>query len=113
VPGQGAGIAIGHAEHMDTNIEIRHDEEHSRFDLFVDGRAAGVLEYQLDGTVATMFHTEVFGEFGGRGLGTVLVREALGVARSRGWSIVPACWFVRDYIRAHEADADLVAATPS
>ena len=92
---------------MDTNIEIRHDEEHSRFDLFVDGRAAGVLECQLDGTVATMFHTEVFGEFGGRGLGTVLVRE------SRGWSIVPACWFVRDYIRAHEADADLVAATPS
>ncbi len=98
---------------MGESIEIRHDEDHSKFDLFVDGQVAGVLEYRLDGSVATMFHTEVFGAFGGRGLGAALVRNALDVARSRGWSIVPACWFVRDYIRAHDADADLVASTPS
>lgn len=103
----------GHAGGMSDAVEITHNEESSRFDLTVDGRTAGVLEYRLDGDVATMFHTEVFSEFGGRGLGAVLVRRALDTARQRGWSIVAACWFVRDYLRAHPDDADLVARTTS
>lgn len=93
-------------------VTVTHDAQRGRFALTVNGAPAGVLDYQLTGSTATMVHTEVFAPFGGRGLGAHLVRTALDEARTRGWSIVPACSFVRSYLAAHPEDADLLVGPP-
>ncbi|HYF46983.1 MAG TPA: GNAT family N-acetyltransferase, partial [Acidimicrobiales bacterium] len=55
-------------------------------------------------------HTEIARERRGQGLGEVLVRGALDDVRERGEVIVPACWFVAEFVRDHPEYADLVAA---
>lgn len=87
---------------------VVHVPERSRFELHVDDATAGVLDYALHDGVAVMFHTEVYPEYGGRGGGAALVHAALETARTEGWSVTPACSFVRGYIRAHPEYADLV-----
>jgi predicted GNAT family acetyltransferase len=90
------------------DYRVVHVPEHSRFELQVDDVTAGVLDYTLRDGVAVMFHTEVFPQYGGRGGGSALVHAALETARAQGWSVVPACSFVRGYIRARPEYADLV-----
>lgn len=92
-----------------SEFSVVHLPERSRFELRVDGVVAGELDYALRGAVATMFHTEVFPQFGGQGGGAALAHAALEAARAAGWSVVPACSFVRGYVAAHREYADLVA----
>jgi predicted GNAT family acetyltransferase len=92
-----------------TPATVTRNEGRSRFEVTVDGELAGVLDYRVRDGVADLFHTEVFGRFGGRGLGGTLVRAALEHARAEGWSVTPTCWFVRDYIAANQEYEDLVA----
>jgi N-acetylglutamate synthase-like GNAT family acetyltransferase len=37
----------------------------------------------------------------GRGIAAELMRSALGVARSQGWTVVPACSYAADYMAKH------------
>ena len=53
-------------------------------------------------------HTEVDGEFEGRGLATILVAEALRRTRDDGMRIVPVCKLVANYVEKHDEFADLV-----
>ena len=53
-------------------------------------------------------HTEVQPEYGGRGLATILVAEALDATRAAGLRIVPACSMVSGYIDKHPEYAPLV-----
>jgi len=76
--------------------------ESSRFEIHVDGRLAGFAQYRTKVPGLIVFtHTEIDDAFEGRGLGSVLVREALDAARSRGLSVRPDCPFVRAYIARH------------
>jgi predicted GNAT family acetyltransferase len=88
--------------------------ERSRFEIHVDGRLAGFAGYRTkqDGTGLLVFtHTEIDDAYGGRGLGSVLVRAALDSARSRGLPVRPDCPFVRAYVARHPDDyLDLVPA---
>jgi predicted GNAT family acetyltransferase len=94
---------------MAATESVTRQQDRSRFELTVDDELAGVLNYRLRDGVADMSHTEVFGRFGGRGLGATLVRAALDRARADGWSVTPSCWFVRDFIAEHREYQDLVA----
>jgi predicted GNAT family acetyltransferase len=87
--------------------------EWSRFEIHVDGRLAGFAAYRMkqDGPgpgLQVFTHTEIDDAYGGRGLGSVLVRTALDSARSRGLSVRPDCPFVRSYIARHPDYLDLV-----
>ncbi|MEO9326783.1 GNAT family N-acetyltransferase [Gordonia aurantiaca] len=87
------------------------------------GIVAGFTEYR-DRTAAAetggesrteriFFHTEVDGAFGGRGLATILVREALDDARARGLVIVGVCPLVAAFLEKHPDYAeDSHPATP-
>jgi hypothetical protein len=52
--------------------------------------------------------TEVAPAFQGRGLATILVREALEATRSAGLKIVPQCWMVAEFVEKNPESADLV-----
>jgi predicted GNAT family acetyltransferase len=89
--------------------------EWSRFEIHVDGRLAGFAQYRMkagpheEGGLIVFTHTEIDDAFGGRGLGSILVRAALDTARSRGLAVRPDCPFVRAYVARHPDDyLDLV-----
>lgn len=87
---------------------VTHHPDRHRFEITVGDELAGVLDYRLSGDTAEMPHTEVFPQFGGRGLASLLARAALDHARSAGWTVVPTCSFVAGYLSKHPEYADLV-----
>jgi hypothetical protein len=89
--------------------EVSHNAEQSRYELRVDGHLVGVADYRADGAVWTFPHTVIAGSRRGQGLGAELVRGALDGARRAGATVVPQCWFVREFIEAHAEYADLLA----
>jgi uncharacterized protein len=82
-----------------------------RYEIEVDGARAGLLSYRLDETagVITHRHTEIDPAYGGRGLGSRLVRYALDDARRRRLAVTPVCPFVADFIQRHPEYSDLVS----
>jgi uncharacterized protein len=91
-------------------MNVRNNEGRSRYELVGDGRVVGIADYVVRGDTLVFPHTEVDPELRGRGLGVMLVREALDDVRRSGRTIVPACWFVAEFIDAHPEYGDLVAA---
>lgn len=79
-----------------------------RFELRVDGRLVGVLDYRPNENVLDLFHTEVEPGERNRGLGATLVRGALDDVRARGMRIVATCPFVAAVVRRHPEYADLL-----
>ncbi|MDS1113870.1 GNAT family N-acetyltransferase [Gordonia westfalica] len=94
---------------------VRDNGSAQRYEITVDGTAEGVVagfaEYRdradaATGTERVFFHTEVAEEFGGRGLATILVREALDDARARGLVIIGVCPLVAAFLEKHPEYAD-------
>ncbi|SMY11892.1 GNAT family N-acetyltransferase [Brevibacterium jeotgali] len=48
------------------------------------------------------FHTEVDDSFGGRGLGGILVGQAMADVAERGVTVVPLCPFVKGWLEKNE-----------
>jgi uncharacterized protein len=79
-----------------------------RFELGVGG-ASGFIDYRRSGSTLFLNHAEVPAALSGRGVGTRLVKETLDLIRARGERMVPACPFVRAFMRRNPAYADLSA----
>ena len=80
-----------------------------RYVATIDGQEAGYLAYEQNGSVRDLQHTVVQEEFGGRGIGSALIRFAIADIRGRGEKLIPTCSFVKRYLERHPDDADLVA----
>lgn len=91
------------------SIEVRHNEGASRYEVVVDDRLAGIADYRFDGETVVFPHTEIDPQLRGRGLGEHLVRGALDDVRRTGRRIVPACWYVREFVERNDEYGDLVA----
>lgn len=89
--------------------EVLHAGDRSRYELLVDGELVGIADYRIDGDRIVFPHTEIDADRRGQGLGAVLVRGALDDVRGSGRQVVPTCWFVRQFIDAHDEYADLAA----
>lgn len=92
------------------NTRLADDREARRFELFLEDELAGSIEYKITSAGMSFLHTETDPRFGGRGLGSVLVRGALDAARAEGLSVLPFCPFVRRYIQRHPEYLELVPA---
>ncbi len=90
------------AEHTDrTGAQATVAAGDRHFTISVDGRRVGLIDfYDRDG-VRTFTHTEVDPAFGGRGLATILVEEALRAARDADLRIASHCSMVTQYIGKH------------
>jgi predicted GNAT family acetyltransferase len=69
----------------------------------------GIADYRIDGSTVVMPHTEIQPRRRGHGLGAILVKAALADIRAADRTVVPSCWYVREYIDEHPEEADLVA----
>ena len=90
-------------------IETRHEPSRNRYELYEDGRLVSLAEYQVQGDQVVFFHTETIPSRQGNGLAEQLVAMALDDQRPTGRTVVPACWFVADFIAAHPEYQGLLA----
>jgi uncharacterized protein len=91
-------------------IDVRNSTDRSRYELLIDGEVIGIADYRIDGDRIVFPHTEIEASRRGHGLGDLLVRGALDDVRTTGRDVVARCWFVREFIEAHDEYADLRAA---
>lgn len=92
---------------------VTDNPEQRRYEISIDNQLAGFTAYRdredADGTPERIFfHTEVAERFGGRGLGTILVAEALDDTRAQKRVIVGVCPLVAAFLTKHP---DYAAAT--
>jgi predicted GNAT family acetyltransferase len=93
--------------------EVRRNEGEQRYEIYRDGRLAGVADfYEHDGAVVFP-HTFIDADLRGRGLAAELVRYALDDARATGKRVVARCWYVAQFIDDHGEYAELLAERPS
>jgi predicted GNAT family acetyltransferase len=88
---------------------VARNAERSRYEITVDGRVVGIADYRQRGDTVVFPHTEIEPAMRDQGLGAELVRGALDDARAEGWSVVPQCWYVAQFLDEHPECADLRA----
>jgi predicted GNAT family acetyltransferase len=81
-------------------FEVRHNTAASRFEATVDSLLCRA-DYRLVDGVMRMHHTEVPAELEGRGIASDLVRAAFAYAEANGYRVLPACSYVRIYMKRH------------
>lgn len=80
-----------------------------RYEARIGDALAGWVDYGRVRSRLVALHTEVAPEFGGRGIGSALVRHVLADARGSGFKITPRCPLFRTHFERHPEDADLLA----
>ncbi|AGL17909.1 GNAT family N-acetyltransferase [Actinoplanes sp. N902-109] len=74
-----------------------------------DGNLAGVITYQLSGTIIAYTHTKVEPDVEGHGVGSLLARAAMADAQAKGRTVVPICPFLGEWLeKHHDFDAIVV-----
>ena len=86
---------------------VNNPQKH-RFEADLGDGSFAVAEYNLLEHKIVFTHTEVPSAHEGQGVGSALIRYALGYARERNLKVIPICPFFAAYIRNHEAEQDLL-----
>ena len=72
-----------------TGAEVTVSAAEGKYTIAVDGETVGLAAVADRGNQRIFYHTEVEERFGGRGLATILVAEALEATRADGKSCCP------------------------
>jgi predicted GNAT family acetyltransferase len=92
-----------------TDTEVLRKD--NRYELWVDGKFAGLAAFLDRDDERVFHHTEINRAHRGLGLSTVLIEGALKDAVAQGKRIVPVCPSVKAYLDKHDgfaADVDPV-----
>lgn len=90
-----------------TSAQIKVSTQDDEYTIAVEGKTVGFAAFADRGNERVFYHTEIDPEFGGRGLATILVEEALDATRADGKRIVPVCSMVANVIEKHPEFADI------
>ena len=85
---------------MTNTPQVTHQPEDSLFIIHIDDHMA-YQEYIQTKTDLVITHTEVPKELEGKGLGSLLAKNALQYAEENGLKLMPLCPFMAAYIRKH------------
>ena len=96
-----------------TGAQTTVSAANGKYTIAVDGETVGLAAVADHDNQRVFYHTEVDERFGGRGLATILVGEALEATRAEGKRVVPVCPMVADFIKKHPEFSDITdKATP-
>lgn len=87
---------------------VSHVPSQNRFEIRLDGTLAGFVDYRLADDTYALMHTQVLPEFGGQGIGSMLIVETLRQIRDLGKAVLPYCSFIPKVIGDHPEFLDLV-----
>lgn len=90
------------------DLEVVDNAAEGRYEAWLDGTLAGVIDYQPRDGWLVLDHTEVLPAFEGRGVAARLVAAALDDIRGRSLFVTPECPYVAAFIRRHPEQRDLV-----
>ena len=81
-------------------MQVTDNAEKKRFETKVENELA-IIEYIKAKDTIYLTHTEVPRALEGKGIGSKLVKEVLGIVESEGYKLAPMCPFVAAYIKRH------------
>ena len=93
-------------------VEIKHANKESKgiFELYYDGKKAGLMTYSWAGDDKFIIdHTEVDEEYGGKGLGKDLVKAGVEYAREKNVKVIPLCPFAKKVIAKTPESQDVLS----
>jgi predicted GNAT family acetyltransferase len=79
-----------------------------RYEARIGQQLVGWVDYGRVRSRLVAIHTEVPPEFGGRGIGTALVRHVIADARASGFTITPRCPLFVSWFERHPDDRDVL-----
>ena len=79
----------------------------SRYEIDTGG-VLSIADYVIRGDIITFTHTLTPPQLRGRGIAARLIHGALEDVKTRGLKVVPACWFVGEYIQRNPQYRDLL-----
>jgi predicted GNAT family acetyltransferase len=92
-----------------STLTVRKAEDRSRYELLDGDDIVGIADYRVDGELVVFPHTVITPERRGEGLGEILVQAAMDDVRAEGRKVVPACWFVAEFLGNNPRYTDLAA----
>jgi len=90
-------------------LVIANLPEARRYEARFGDQVAGWVDYGRVRNRLVAIHTEVPPEFGGKGIGTALVRHVIADARASGFTITPRCPLFVTWFERHPDDGDVLA----
>ena len=97
---------------LSPELTITNVPDARRYEARLGDTLAGWVDYGRVRNRLVAVHTEVLPEFGGRGIGSALVRHVIADARAGGFRITPRCPLFRTHFARHPEDADVNADRP-
>ncbi len=90
-------------------VEREGDNKKARFYIKIDGVKAAILEYVYAGNDKFIIeHTEVYDGYEAKGLGKLLVAEAVKYAREKHYKIIPLCPFAKSEFKKNKDYDDVL-----
>ena len=83
------------------DIEVSHNHDHSRYELWVGGELAGTAEYVEEPDSVALTHTVVREQFRHQGYSSMLVKFAAEDIIASGRRIKPYCSYAAAYLGKH------------
>lgn len=93
---------------MEDIIEIIDNKEKNKFELFVNEKVGGEIDYEIQDSKLIINHTGVREEHEGKGLARKLVDFAVIYARENSFKIVPVCPYVKLVMERNKDYQDLL-----
>ena len=90
-----------------TGTEATVSAVDGKYSIAVDGETVGLAAVADRGEQRVFYHTEVDERFGGRGLATILIQQALETTRADGKRVVATCPMVAAFIKKHPEFRDI------
>jgi predicted GNAT family acetyltransferase len=82
------------------DIELKDNKTQHALEMWVEGQRS-FIGYELEGDKVYLMHTEVPEEQTGKGIATELVEKAFTYLEEKDLKVVPACSYVRAFLKRH------------
>lgn len=87
---------------------VVHNQSRHRFEIDLGDGTLALLAYVPRDRSLSLVHTEVPTPWEGRGIAARLAQAAMEYAREAGFTVVPSCPYVQEYLRHHREYMALV-----
>lgn len=94
-------------EKMQPGPPVTNNREKHQFEIHL-GTELGLLTYQEHEGKIELVHTEVPKSYQGKGYANQLAKAALEYAKQNQLKVIPACRFVRAYLKRHPDVAHVI-----